>query len=338
MATINFFQKYSQGENTVTNNVLLMLSMVYEINPRYYEEYINSLIEENEYYQVIPVFSQQFNNGGNGFIDGHIKLMASTIIIETKLSGLEWIQKLLKYTDSFSNEESKVLFHLSSIRYPESDINLIKRELAKSEVTKKVKFVSISYKDLVVQLDLLRNLYPYEIQLQKIFQQFDQYTHEMNLIPEERHILRAMACGQSFDLNIKHKFYFDLASRGYRNFDYIGIYSNKSVRYIGEVENMIVADYDVDTKVLDIYESTSEVTDNQKSRLIDAIEDSVQAGWNTDDSHRFFLLKNFENTNFVKVSSGGIMRSRYFYLEDEPGIKVESTKQIAKALLSQTWS
>lgn len=58
MAVLNQFQQYSQGENTVTNNVLLMLSNLYEINPKYYEEYIRGLTEDVDSYEVIPSFLQ----------------------------------------------------------------------------------------------------------------------------------------------------------------------------------------------------------------------------------------------------------------------------------------
>jgi hypothetical protein len=336
MATINPFQQYSQGENTVTNNVLLMFSMLYEINPRYYEEYVNGLIEESEYYNVVPVFRQQFNNNGNGFIDGHIKIQPSTIIIETKLDGLEWIEKLLKYTDSFMKDENQLLFHLSKIKYDEKGSDQIKGRLSKNEKTKNVKFVSLTYKDLLIQLGLLKEKYPYEPSIQKLFNQFDDYISTMNLIPDERHILRAMACGQSYPLNIKHQFYFDLNSRGYRKFDYLGIYYWKAVRYLGEVENTIVADYN-DVDGLIVHESTTPVTPDQQIRLKAAILDSLKEGWNIDQDHRFFLLKDFEETNFVKRSFGGIFRVRYFYLESEPGIKVDNTKQIAADLRSFTW-
>ncbi|MDQ3846152.1 MAG: hypothetical protein M3342_19415, partial [Bacteroidota bacterium] len=91
----------SQGENTVTNNVLLMLSNLYEINPKYYEEFIKGLTEDSDQYEVIPIFRQQVGNRGNGIIDGHIQVKASKIIVETKLHGLEWINKLVKYSQSF---------------------------------------------------------------------------------------------------------------------------------------------------------------------------------------------------------------------------------------------
>ncbi len=56
MAVLNQFQQYSQGENTVTNNVLLMLSNLYEINPKYYEEFIKGLTEDSDNYEIIPSF------------------------------------------------------------------------------------------------------------------------------------------------------------------------------------------------------------------------------------------------------------------------------------------
>lgn len=338
MATLNQFQQYSQGENTVTNNVLLMFSLLYEINPRYYEEYINGLIEDNEYYQVIPFFNQQINNRGNGFIDGHIKIKPSTIIIETKISGLEWIEKLLKYTDSFSKDETQLLFHLSAAKYEEKQINEIKTRLEKSEHTKNAKFVSLTFKDLVIQLKSLKEVYPYEPQLQRLFNQFDEYTSNMNLIPESRHILRAMACGQSYHLNIKHKFYFDLASRGYRSFNYLGIYFHKAVNYIGAVENMFLVDYDA-LKGLTILDSTYTPTEDQKARLLVAIEDSVKEGWGIETGHRFFLLKDFHQTYYEKESSGGIFRVRYFYLEEEPGLKenLDNVEYIAKELRKYKW-
>lgn len=101
MALIRRFQQYSQTENTITNNVLLMLSNLYEINPTFYEEYIQGLIEGSTTYEVVPLFRQQIGNRGNGIVDGHIQVKGSKIIIEAKQHGLERIDKLIKYTDSF---------------------------------------------------------------------------------------------------------------------------------------------------------------------------------------------------------------------------------------------
>lgn len=336
MAILNQFQTYSQGENTITNNILLMLSNLYEINPKYYEEFIKGIIEDSEHYEVIPSFLQQVNNRGNGIIDGHIQIKASKIIIETKIHGLEWVKKLVKYTKSFDQNEYKLLFHLSSKKYTNSKIEEINNELKLVFNKGKVNFHSITYQDLVDQLKELAKNYPFEHYLQRLNTHFEAYCLDMNLMPKSNHILRAMACGQSFDLNIKHKFYFDLANRGYRNFNYLGIYKWKSVRYIGKVENMIVANWN-EKDGLNVIESKNDLTDIQRQRLINAIKESIDNGWCVNENHRFFLLKDFQETDYKKTSPGGIFRVRYFNLEKILEPIPKGFKKIAEELKEKTW-
>jgi len=336
MATLNQFQKYSQGENTITNNILLMLSSLYEINPRYYEEFIRGITEDSNNYEVIPSFLQQVNNKGNGFIDGHIQIKSSRIIIETKIHGLEWIKKLLKYTDSFKKYEYKLLFHLSSQKYGSDQIEEIEKRLKENKKTDNIYFYSLTYQDLIDQLKELANNYPYEHYLIRLNEHFEDYCLSMNLMPRSKHVLRAMACGQSFELNKKYQFYFDLASRGYREFNYLGIYKRKSVRYIGKIENEIEADWSSE-KGLNIINAKFEVTEKQKEKLIEAIKDSLHNGWNIKEGHRFFMLKDFQETNFIKKSPGGIFRVRYFDLESILETIPKDFQELATSLKKYTW-
>jgi hypothetical protein len=339
MATINQFQQYSQGENTVTNNVLLMFSLLYEINPKYFEEYINSLIDESEFYRVIPTFQQQIGNFGNdGVMDGHISMPKSSIIIETKLHNLEWRDKLLKYAKSFKEDETKILFHLSASKYSERQIREIRDILEKDHSKTSIKFFSITYDDLSSQLGAMQNVYVYEQQLKRLADHFESYCQNMGLLHSAKHILRAMACGQSRTLNEKHQFYFDLAERGYSPFTYLGIYFWKAVRFIGKVENVIVADYDYATEKLTVKESENDVTEAQRQRLIAAILEADSLGWGISENHRFFLLNNFHETYFEKTSPGGIFRVRYFNLEDYLGKMIsDDVGEVSEQLKKQTW-
>lgn len=336
MALINQFQTYSQKENTVTNNVLLMLSRLYQINPSYYADYMAAITEASDGYEVIPSFMQQVGNKGNGIIDGYIQIPASKVIIETKLSSLELKGKLIKYTESFEQAEHKILLHLSNQRYSEGDEREINDKLKSLVKGAPVFFYSKTFEEFAVQLDLLAREHPYEKSLRELADDFTDYCEGGGLISNDRHILRAMACGQSFEINVKHQFYFDDAARGYRPFTYLGIYSWKSVRFIGQVENMIVADYSPTTG-LDVIESAHTVTDQQKDRLICAIEESVSAGWRIETGHRFFLLKDFHETDFQKTSPGGIFRVRYFNLKDILGNVPDATASIAEQLTHHTW-
>ena len=336
MAVLNQFQQYSQGENTVTNNVLLMLSNLYEINPKYYEEFIKGLTEDSDNYEVIPSFRQQVGNKGDGIIDGHIQVKATKIIIETKLHGLEWIEKLVKYGKSFEKNEYSLLFHLSSKKYSIKKIEQIENRLTEIKEVGKINFYSLTYQDLVDQLKELASNYQYEQYLQRLNEHFEAYCLGMGLMPKSNHILRAMACGQSYDLNIKHKFYFDLANRGYSEFNYLGIYKWKSVRYIGKVENMIRADWNEKDGLI-IKDSKFDVSVDQQNRLIEAIKESLKKGWGVDYDHRFFLLKDFEQTDYKKVSPGGIFRVRYFNLENVLNNIPEEMKDLAKELKTKNW-
>lgn len=336
MAVLNQFQHYSQGENTVTNNVLLMLSNLYEINPKYYEEYIKGLTEDSDKYEVIPTFRQQVGNRGNGIIDGHIQIKASKIIIETKLHGLEWINKLVKYSQSFDPDEYKLLIHLSSTRYSQTEIEKIENSLSALKEPGKINFQSITYQDLVDQLKELANNYQFEHYLQRLNEHFEGYCLGMGLMPRSNNVLRAMACGQSYDLNVKHQVYFDLASRGYSDFKFLGIYKWKSVRHMGLVENMIEADWD-EINGLILKNFKFPVTKEQELKLIEAIKESINEGWEVAKDHRFFLLSDFTNTDFKKTSPGGIFRVRFFNLENVLDNVPDDIKMIAELLKTKTW-
>jgi hypothetical protein len=336
MSLINPFQEYSQKENVVTNNVLLMFSSLYDINSQYYELLIQGLTEYNEY-STTPQFRQQKSNKGNGIIDGMISVQASKVIIETKLHGVEWQKKLLKYTDSFESYDNKVLLHLSNDKYGDREIKAIQEKLEDKAVGNRIVFASITYEDLVDQLKSLAEDYSYDRELHRLLEYFETWCVNSHRMPRNKHILRAMACGGSFELNKKFAFYFDLASRGYRDFNYLGIYKNKCVHYIGKVANTIVADWSKE-EGLDIKDSESTITDDQKSRLSEAIEYSVNNGWDwIGENHRFFLFDEFEPTKFKKESKGGLMRVKYLNLAKHLDPIPESLKEIGEKLRNETW-
>ena len=338
MALLNQFQQYSQGENTITNNVLLMLSNLYEINPRYYEELISAIIEDANSYECIPKFEQQIGNRGDGIIDGCIEVKASKIVVETKIHSKELIDKLVKYGKSFDENSVNILLHLSTACFGEDEVVEIVNKLESLFPNAKASFYSITYQDLVDQLTSLKNTYPHEHHLVRLHDHFEKYCENMNLKPKSQHLLRAMACGQSIGLNIKHQFYFDLASRGFRDFDYLGIYGNKAIRGIGKIDNIIDADFDKESESLTIINSRETVTDDQKKRLITALKESIESGWKIADNHKFFILKDFHELYFQKVSPSGMMRSKYFDLEDYLNPVPADIKTLCEELSKQTWT
>lgn len=113
MARLNIFQRFSKQENTVTNNVLLLFSRLYEYSPTVYNQFFRQLFENENLYSITPQFRQQVGKGGKGVIDGQITSKSSSIVIETKRYGTEKIDELIKYADRFKKEDIKILLHLS---------------------------------------------------------------------------------------------------------------------------------------------------------------------------------------------------------------------------------
>jgi hypothetical protein len=336
MSTITPFQIYSQKENTITNNVLLLFSLLNDLSPYLFEKMIQGLLEDTEIFTVAPVFQQQVGKKTGGIIDGLIEVRPSKIVIETKISGEEDLNKLLKYTKVFKPGQTNILFHLSANRFSTKKKEKLDASIAEFAKQHSILFESISYQALIDQLTALIEEYPYQAGLKQLTEQFESYCLKMDLMPESKHILRAMACGQSFELNRDHRLYFDIASRGYSHFNYLGIYKSKAVQYIGSVENVIVANWTEEGK-LDILDSRYDVSEEQKTRVIKVIQDGISKGWNINNDHRFFLFDEFYSTSFKKDSKGGLFRSKYFdldnYLNPMPG----DLKKIAVSLENKKW-
>lgn len=230
-----------------------------------------------------------------------------------------------------------MLIHLSSKKYPEQDVNDINTRLALLKDKGNIDFLTLTYQDLVNQLTALRTTFSLDHQMYKLCDDFENYCREMQLLDSGKNVLRAMACGQSFNINVKHRFYFDLASRGFSDFEFLGIYHSKAVQYIGRVENEIVADWNSKSG-LTVHSSKRPVAQEQEQRLSQAIQDALNEGWLISNDHRFFLMSDFAATDFRKTSPGGIFRVRYLKLEEHFTKVPTDIRAIASELKSQTWS
>ena len=164
MAFINPFQIYSKGENTITNNILLLLSNLYRINPKIYELFINSILPENINYEIIPFFSQQKSQKEGGIIDGHIHTKATKIIIETKIAGLDNTKKLINYCKNENLTETNILIHISDSTFDETTIKSINQKTRIYNFD----FVSITFSELLSSLQEIADEYPFNEELYRL--------------------------------------------------------------------------------------------------------------------------------------------------------------------------
>lgn len=334
MGFINPFQIYSKGENTITNNILLLLSNLYRINPKIYELFINSVLPENINYEVIPVFTQQKSQKEGGIIDGHIQTKATKIIIETKITGLDNTKKLINYCKNENPSETNILIHISHSTFDEAAIKSIIGIY-------NFKFVSITFSELLSSLQEITEEYPNE-ELYRLSKDFYYYCISMNLI---KNILRIVPCNKSFELNEKYHLYFQPESRGYSNHQFTGIYTAKEVKYIGKVNKVFLAELTKEgTLITKKISGNGEITSEEENRIINTIRafPEIYGYGDISKGHIFFLFddNDFCPTKFKKLTSRGLRKNKYYELKsllNIENIENSSTLEIAEKLNDITW-
>ena len=114
MRAIHYFPRYSQPENFVTNNTLLLLVRLHEFSRFKFEKVIEKLCEEDdaEFSPQWLQFSQQVK-ATTSVVDGFIAQESVKIAVETKRYGYFSADQLERHLELFSDEQNKLLILLS---------------------------------------------------------------------------------------------------------------------------------------------------------------------------------------------------------------------------------
>ncbi len=332
---ISQFQKYSQRENTVTNNVLLMLSRLNDLNVDYYKSMIERLNEGSiqQYYYPRPIFTQQVGIN-KGIIDGHIEVKPSKIVIETKLNGKEFIGKLIKYAKVFNKNSQNQLWHLSSVKFKDNEVIEINRKLKETYPTLNIQFNNLLFSDLIENLEGIYEENTHDMELRLLLDDFSNYCIGSGLISNEEYKLLFVPTGFSYNWNKKHKIYYCPTNWHSQKFRFFGLYNWKSVRTISEIETTIIADYDANKDELTIHSKGH--TDEQIRRLKNGLTELSE----NQNGMKYYLLPetNTYETDFRKTTHGGIQGYRYKDLRDYLNLNdYNDIKLIADELRKVTW-
>ena len=114
MRGIHYFPRYSQRENTVTNNTLLLLLRLMETSRSKFESFITQLAGDAD-----VDFSKgwlrigQQHAGSGCVVDGFIAQSSFKIAVETKLSPQFSFEQLERHLTVFSQEDLRLLLLLA---------------------------------------------------------------------------------------------------------------------------------------------------------------------------------------------------------------------------------
>jgi hypothetical protein len=151
MSQIHYFQRYSQKENVVTNNTLLLFSRLYAYSPFRFQDFLNEALKGTSSINIGVSFEQQIKSQKESIPDGLLVQQNFKVVIETKLYANFDPDQLHRHLRAFDNEETQVLLLLSptepSLEF-EAKIRAFIRDFNESE-KKNIAFVCVTFEHLI---------------------------------------------------------------------------------------------------------------------------------------------------------------------------------------------
>lgn len=334
---IHYFQRYHSKENVATANTMLMLSRLYHYSPSKFYKLLKDLFFANAFEPEI-VFNLQEKNASS-VLDASITQDSFKIAVEAKMSDWFYIDQLTRHLDSFNDEHFKVLLTVAPVLMASNKTAEFKEILDKYNENhdKPVIHINTTFEDIAVAIQDTIDERDFEIQ--DVLEDYFDYCFSNGLITrsDSWKFMRMQLSGTTFNFNVSECVYYEKADRNFRAHDYLGLYTNKSIRAIGKITAMIIA---IPTENgLDCISEQGEITEEHKRKIINAIKDSEQYGYDLKTvRHRYFFVDKFYITDFKKSTLRAPMGSRVFDLTQVlDTIELPDIKEIADILKNKTW-
>lgn len=338
MSEIHYFQRYSQPENVVTNNTLLLLQRLYQYRPRLLQDTLAGLFDDDRSPINVGVsVAQQQRVGERGIPDGALLQESFRLLLETKLDKGFNAAQLERHLASFRDEKGKVLLLLSPESLSDREVESLVRTAAQE---KGILVLSRTFEDLITSVRTALDERDYD--MSDMLADYEKFCGHEGILPEAQYCMRAITAGGTIEQNRRYRLYYDLSSRGYSDHAYLGLYQGKAVRSIGLISNIICADL-VNDKLNVLSEdfgkpATAEELERIRHVMIEAATDP---GWDITTGHRFFLVGEFRETNFRKSTPRPIMRTKFFdlrrYMPEEHRKQLPTVEVIARLLTGRSW-
>lgn len=328
---VSLFSGYSQKENRVTNYTLLILKMLYEENPKYLGEVLAAIVGEDISSHVGITFRQQERQTAST-PDGLITQRALTVYIETKNYDWFYDEQLKNHLRSFNNKSDglKVLLALGNFESENQERFKRVRSICEKEYKNSIWFQAITFEDLLnkVQISGLSK------NLADAIADFKDFLNEENLLQTWRDWLDVVNCaGIPEDVTKGGVYMCPAEGRAYTHdrCRFFGMYRNKRVELIGEIEAVVDVDRQADTTVIkwkNVAEGYSKFKRLAKEKIAELRPDAGPT--------RVFLLGPLFKTDFQKDSRGGMIGSKQYF----PIVKFQAddAKQLAEKLNGLKWS
>ena len=299
--------------------------------------FLQAFVESD--FELEPIFRIQERSKAS-VPDATITQEGFKIVVETKIGDCFNEDQLKNHLKSFGNETTKILITLSSEMMNKKKYEEIQQYLAKYNKENETNIIHINTTFILLAEAIEAVIEERDYQMHEILEDYREYCYNDGLIAynDSWKILRMRLAGTTIKFNSANNVIYDLAERGFCPHDYVGLYTQKSLRYIGKVCALITA---VDEgNGLEYEVEFGELTEDRKKMIDKAIEDGKSYGYNLKGyKHRYFFVEKFYETDFRKISKGGSMGARIFDLtEILKTNELPDVKTIAELLRNETWT
>jgi len=344
MSEISMFAAYSQRENIVTNNTMLLLKTIYSDSVLIFDRLVARLVGLDSLGFGIR-FEQQSSfktPEGTKISDGLIEQDPVSIYVETKTTDWFYPAQIDRYkrfmADSRPGVGQKVLILLSNFETKERLQREVLDKLSGGP-DDEVLIAAIGFDELLQAVkdevksdnDVIRTM----------IVDFETYLADEGLLPTWAGTLEIIPMGDSLELNKKFQCYScpNTNSRGYSHAraKYLGFYSRKTVAEVAEIDAVI----DLKAREQGSWEIRWNNSNQDKKSLwarAEAIISNPDYYANNDFEQGrgvlLFLLSNMQtDVNFQKISPGGIMGRQYMKFKD-----LKSMDDLMSKIKDQHWT
>lgn len=335
MAEVGFFPKYEQKENRVTNYTLLVLKQLYNESPKLFQEFVVNLIKNDEHNIDVGVnFWQQKGyecDNGKSILDGVITQSAFTIFVETKLSDWFYSEQLNTHLSNLTKIEGKKIF-LALCNFDGQKSDIFEKFMEEYKSATDIIFAYFDFGNFVDILKSLKQQIKTE-HLTTIIDEFEEFLYNENLLPTWKYRLDVVNCAQTKNFVKTHFAYTCPEAKGHYKHSrsrYFGIYENKKVDTIAEIQGVCAIDKNdkIEVSWWDNDNCSEKEIIEKTKNLLNKIPDYRPI--------QVFLLDNIrDGVNFFKDSTGGMFGSKIYFNVDN---SIKNIDDLFNTLHNKGWN
>jgi hypothetical protein len=331
---ISLFNDYRTKENILSNHCGVILKLLYEENPRSFEEVISTLTSQD--FMISPSFKQQLKVS-NSVPDIIIEQKSFTIFFETKTFDWFYSNQIERHLKGFKKDTTyNILFLLSNFEIDNPE-DKFEEQIRQAQEKFRITLCPISFENFLGVLETVETT----DSLKKFLEEFRDFLDRNNYLPTWKYMLDIVNCASTISEVHNHNVYMCPNTGGkykHRRSLFFGGYKSKNVKYIHEIKGLVVIDQGGKTGRV-VWKNFPELNDDeliqeakQKIELLDYRKTEI-----CERDLQVFLLHNAAEVNFRKSSDGGLYSSKKYLRYIARENKANNSLELAEKLTNKTW-